>query len=101
MIGVAGNVEDSSRGDRLYLVLIIVDALLHLGEHVSLRNYMATSANKTTHFENVPAPHHYQKGRSPERPIEEKVSPNSASCRNWCRSLRHLAAFLKHTVPQI
>ena len=63
VIGVAGNVEASSRGDRLYLVLIIVDAPLHLGEHVSLRNYMATSAKTTTHVENVPAPHHYQKGR--------------------------------------
>ena len=62
MIGAAGNVEDSSHGDRKYLVHI-VHALLHLGELVSLRNYMTTSANKTTLFENAQVPHHYQKDR--------------------------------------
>jgi hypothetical protein len=62
VIGVAGNVEDSSHGDRQYLVHIVC-AVLHLGEHLSLRNYMTASANKTTHFENAQVPHYYQKDR--------------------------------------
>jgi hypothetical protein len=62
VIGVAGNVEDRARGDRQYLVHIGC-AVLRLGKHVSLRSYMTTSANKTTHLEDTPAPHPYQKGR--------------------------------------
>jgi hypothetical protein len=62
VIGVVDNVEDSSHGDRQYLVHIVY-AVLHLGKHVSLRNYMTTSANETRHFENASAPHRYQKGR--------------------------------------